>query len=203
MNLVIDTAHAQCGVGLFEDGHLVALQDKTIVHGHAAVLPGMIREVVSDFTVIRNIIVDLGPGSFTGIRVGLAYAKGLAKGLNVPLFGVNAFQAYAQSLEGAGLVLIDAKRKDIYGQHFTDHAKFLDAFNLTPEEIAERFDLSNLPCVGNGVLQLENELGIKLNTRKAEVSMVELLYKAFLKGMVDPKAEPYYLRSADVTIGRN
>lgn len=200
MNLVIDTAQTHCGVGLFEGQHLVALENEILSHGHAAILPNMVSNVVQDFTQIRNIIISVGPGSFTGIRVGVAYAKGLSKGLNVPLFGINSFQAFSQALSGECLILVDAKRKDLYGQKVSGDGEFSESFNLTPQEIADQFDLKNLICVGNGVPQLESELGIQLQTVEIKKTTVELINSAFLKGLADPKAEPYYLRSADVTL---
>lgn len=203
MNLVIDTAHTHCGVGLFEGQNLIALQDQAIMHGHAAILPSLVEEVVQDFNAIANIIVGVGPGSFTGIRVGIAYAKGLAKGLNIPLFGVNAFQAYGEILPAAGLILVDAKRKDLYGQYKDEDGQLSQAFNLTPEEIGKKFDLKNVVTVGNGISQVEQELGIELQTIKTHQSMVALLNAAFLNGLADPQAAPYYLRSADVTTSRH
>ena len=203
MNLVIDTAHTHCGVGLFEGQNLIALQDQAIMHGHAALLPSLVEEVVHDLNAIANIIVGVGPGSFTGIRVGIAYAKGLAKGLNIPLLGVNTFQAYAQVLSSEGLILVDAKRKDLYGQYRDENGQLSEAFNLTPQEIGKKFDLKKVITVGNGILQVEQELGVTLQTIKTHQSMVELLNAAFLNGLADPQAAPYYLRSADVTTSRH
>lgn len=200
MNLVIDTAQTHCGVGLFEDQHLVALQNEALSHSHAAILPNMVSNVVQDFSRIRNIIINVGPGSFTGIRVGVAYAKGLARGLDIPLFGINSFQAFAQALSEEGLILVDAKRKDLYGQRIFGNGDFSESFNLTPQEIADRFDLNTLNCIGNGIPQLENELGIQLKTVETAQTILELINSAFLKGLADPKTEPYYLRSADVTV---
>ena len=202
MNLIIDTAHTHCGVGLFKGHNLIVHQSQEILHGHAGVLPSMVTQYIQNLASLSNIIVGVGPGSFTGIRVGLAYAKGLARGLNIPLLGINAFQAYAQLLVSEGLILIDAKRKDLYGQYKDENGQFSEAFNLTSEEIASRFDLKAILSVGNGIPQVEKELGVQLKTVDVSRSMVELLNVAFLEGLAGPQTAPYYLRSADVTTSR-
>lgn len=203
MNLVIDTAHANCSVGLFLGKDCISFQDKAIMQGHASVLPQMVAEVAPDLSKVQNIIVDVGPGSFTGIRVGVAYAKGLGKGLNVPLWGVTAFQGFASLLpeNQEGLVIIDAKRKDLYCQWISASGEKGDPLNLTPQDIATQFDLRILNCVGNGVAQLEQALEIKVTTISYEKQVLALLNDVFLKEKAFQPANPFYLRSADVTQG--
>ncbi|WP_033922140.1 tRNA (adenosine(37)-N6)-threonylcarbamoyltransferase complex dimerization subunit type 1 TsaB [Sphingomonas sp. 37zxx] len=87
--LVIETATAACSVALLEAGAVLASRHEVVGRGHAERLVPMIGEVVGD-TAIDAILVDCGPGSFTGIRVGIAAARGLGLGWGVPVAGYSA-----------------------------------------------------------------------------------------------------------------
>ena len=203
MNLIIDTAHASCSVGLFLGEECVHLKAEVLQHGHASILPGMVRDVLlaKSQVQVANIIVNVGPGSFTGIRVGIAFAKGLAKGLGVPLWGVSTFQALAQVIQpgNAALILVDAKRQDLYCQFISESQEMSPPLNLTPTQLAAQFDLNNLLCVGNAVDQVKQSLQRTLKSLPDEKPMVTLLNAAFQKGFAHTPANPFYLRSADVT----
>ena len=86
----------------------------------------MVRELAADtgigFAAIDRIAVTVGPGSFTGLRVGLAFAKGLSAALDCPCAGVNTLEALATSARAPGLVacVIDAGRGNVYVQVFED-----------------------------------------------------------------------------------
>lgn len=84
--LVIDTATRACSVALFEDGQLLAGCHEVIGRGHAERLLPLIADL-PDKGKADRIMVDVGPGSFTGIRVGLAAAKALGLAWNVPVHG--------------------------------------------------------------------------------------------------------------------
>lgn len=98
--LVIDTALDACTVGLFSpDGQTVWAQTQRMPRGQEAALGGMAQSALSD-TDLRQlslIAVTLGPGSFTGLRIGLSFAKGLAAGAGVPMAGFNTLEALAAS----------------------------------------------------------------------------------------------------------
>lgn len=97
MILALDTSTAACTAALLEpDGTIVASRDEAIGRGHAERLMVMISEML-DGHVPRRIIVGVGPGSFTGIRVGIAAAHGMAIGWSVPLDGMNSLALIAAS----------------------------------------------------------------------------------------------------------
>ena len=105
MQLVIDSATAACSVALIEGDRLVAERHELVGRGHAERLVPMIEEVLAGRRP-DSIVVDCGPGSFTGVRVGLAAAHGLAIGWQVPLTGYSSMAAIAALAPGAGEVAV-------------------------------------------------------------------------------------------------
>jgi tRNA threonylcarbamoyladenosine biosynthesis protein TsaB len=96
-----------------------------MVKGHQERLASMVNEVMVQaglrFEDLDRIGVTVGPGSFTGLRVGLAFAKGLALALGRPLVGVTSLEALgAGAPAGLSLALIDARREQAYWQAFED-----------------------------------------------------------------------------------
>lgn len=97
MILAFDTSTAACTAALLEsDGTIVASRDEVIGRGHAERLVPMIEEMLEGHVPAR-IIVGVGPGSFTGLRVGIAAAHGMAIGWKVPLSGMNSLALVAAS----------------------------------------------------------------------------------------------------------
>ena len=94
MLLVIDSATAACSVALIEGDRLVDERHELVGRGHAERLVPMIGEMLGGRRP-RAILVDCGPGSFTGVRVGLAAAHGLAIGWEVPLSGYSSMALIA------------------------------------------------------------------------------------------------------------
>ena len=92
--LVIDTATAACSVALIEDGAVIANAHEVVGRGHAERLLPMIA-ALPDGGRADRILVDCGPGSFTGVRVGLAAARGLALGWGVPVAGYSSMALIA------------------------------------------------------------------------------------------------------------
>jgi tRNA threonylcarbamoyl adenosine modification protein YeaZ len=101
MILAIDTSTAACTAALFGgDGTCLAHRDELIGRGHSERLVPMIEEMLDGRTAQR-IIVGVGPGSFTGIRVGIAAAQGLAIGWGAELVGMSSLALLASSATGA------------------------------------------------------------------------------------------------------
>ena len=97
MILALDTSTAACTAALLlPDGTIVASRDEEIGRGHAERLVPMIAEMLAGHVPTR-ILVGVGPGSFTGLRVGIAAAHGMAIGWSVPLAGMNSLALLAAS----------------------------------------------------------------------------------------------------------
>lgn len=123
--LIVDTALGLCTAGAFEveggDVRCLGLRSEPMTKGHSERLAGFARDAMAEaglaFGAIDRMGVTVGPGSFTGLRVGLAFAQGLGAALDRPVVGVSSLDALAASA-GAGPVaaLIDARRGQVYAR---------------------------------------------------------------------------------------
>jgi tRNA threonylcarbamoyladenosine biosynthesis protein TsaB len=139
--LVIETATAACSVALLDGDRVVAARHEVVGRGHAERLVPMIGDVLADADAKRadRILVDCGPGSFTGIRVGLAAARGLALAWGVPVSGFSALALIAVTAEEDVGVAITGGHGEVFVQRFA-HAPFAardELRSLLPEAAAE------------------------------------------------------------------
>lgn len=157
--LVIETATAACSVALIEHGRVLAAAHEIVGRGHAEKLVPMIGALPGKGRSPR-ILVDCGPGSFTGIRVGLAAARGLAIGWGAEVFGYSslpllAAAAFAQETDLAALaVVLEGGHGEVFMQGFTSQPLAPDERfrSLAPAEALAA--LGERPAFGNGVRHL-------------------------------------------------
>ena len=145
MILALDTSTAACTAALMErDGTIVAERDEVIGRGHAERLAPMIEEML-DGHVPTRILVGVGPGSFTGLRVAIAAAHGMAIGWSVPLTGMNSLAllaATAPSGEGKVAAAMAGGHGELFVQTF-DRRKLTATgpiLNLSPAAAALKVD---------------------------------------------------------------
>lgn len=93
-NLVIDTSTATCSIALFKDDELSQYYHEFIGRGHAEILIPEIKKIIGD-TIPNQIYVNIGPGSFTGIRIGISAARALALAWDIPCAGYSTMQLVA------------------------------------------------------------------------------------------------------------
>jgi tRNA threonylcarbamoyladenosine biosynthesis protein TsaB len=132
--LALDSALARCSAGLVVDGVLRAGRQQEAGRGQAALLPVMVAAVLDEAGVAASaldlIAVTVGPGSFTGIRAGLALAHGIALGAGVPVLGVTVGEALADGLPHLGMrqlwSAIDSRR----GRVFLEQNGSVEAYAL-------------------------------------------------------------------------
>ncbi len=124
--LSIETSTSMCSVALHERGALLALAEIKEPGAHAEKLLLLVDEVFEkaalSFGDLDAVAVSQGPGSYTGLRIGVSTAKGIAYGLDIPLIGINTLQAMAASQplnQGEFVVaVLDARRMEVYTQTF-------------------------------------------------------------------------------------
>lgn len=128
--LAIDTACSACSVGVLTAEGVIAARSELMMRGHAESLMPMVRSVLADaeceFSDVSLIAVTVGPGSFTGIRTGLAAARGLGVALGVQVSGVTTLEAIAAATISSAtvtgkpciLAAIETRRTDLYVQLF-------------------------------------------------------------------------------------
>ena len=126
MLLAIETATRQMGVAVIDGDRLLSSYELLADYPHAVELPGAVRRVLdaagTSLSGLEGIIIDIGPGSFTGLRIGLAFVKALAFVSKKPVIGVPSLEVLAAGLPAAALPvcpILDAKQKNVYAARYT------------------------------------------------------------------------------------
>lgn len=167
--LALDAALARCSAAVVVDGIVLAHRSHDAARGHAAILPIMAREVLDDAPCTLDCVaVTVGPGSFTGIRAGLALAHGLALGFGIPVVAVTVGEALAAGLgklKGRSLwAVVDSRR----GRVFLDSGDSVTAH-----------DLRALPAP-TGPIAIAGDAAIAVTARLAARGFDVMLTDAFL-----------------------
>ena len=124
ITLAFDTCLTACTAAVLEDERVLVSRVEPMARGHQERLAPLVYEVMAEaelsFDRLDRIGVTIGPGSFTGLRVGLAFAKGLGAALDRPVIGIGVLEALAEPFEGPSVVfsVLDAKRGQVYLQAF-------------------------------------------------------------------------------------
>ena len=170
--LALDTALAACSVALWRDGRILAHKSEDMARGHSERLIPMVAEVMREagvgFAAITRIAATVGPGSFTGVRIALAAARGLALARGISLVGVTtlevvAFAALRDAAEKSQVAaVIDAGRPDLFLQVFDCGLAPQNAIAaLPPEQAVLRIPSGPVLVAGNGMARLRPFLGAR------------------------------------------
>ncbi len=153
--LALDTATSACSVAIRVDGNTIATAFEAMTRGQSEALMPMVLQVLSESALqvgdFDLIAVTCGPGAFTGLRIGLAAARGLALASGVPCCGITSTEAIAEAAaqfkdpDQGILVALDSKRADIYVQIFNPQGEALSVPEaVAPEQISQRLDACGL-----------------------------------------------------------
>ena len=149
MILAIDTCLTACSAAVLDGETVMAARSEAMPRGHQERLAPLVRELMIEagvtFPQLTRIGVTVGPGSFTGLRVGLAFAKGLASALSIPCVGVSALEALAFGRPGFVVAVIDARREQVYVQIFRDGAAL-----MAPDALAATDAMARLAELHHG-----------------------------------------------------
>ena len=200
--LVIDTCLAACQVGLFDDGRMIASVSEAMERGHQERLAPMAQQVLAEAGGrYDRIAVTVGPGSFTGLRVGLAFAKGLRLATGKTLVGLGTLAGLAASAapEGPTAGVIDARCGQVYVQVFEGARALTDPDVLPLAEAAMSLQaLGRAPIVlaGSGASALAELLP---GSRAASLAAPDLATLGRLAAVADVHGDvrPLYLRAPD------
>lgn len=144
--MALDTALQRCSVAILKDGAPLADEGEDMERGHAERLAPMAASALARAAVriadLDRIGVVTGPGGFTGVRVALAFARGLAIGMDVPVAGVTSLAALAGNVEGRADSLvaaaIDARRGQVYAALHGEGETLVEPFVAEPEQALRR-----------------------------------------------------------------
>ena len=206
--LAVDCAHEDCSAAFYDGTRVVSETIERMERGQAERLIPMVQKVLAkvgaSFADVESVAVTTGPGSFTGVRVGLAAADGIALAAGLPMTGVSVLDVLAwktvrehPEIQKVCLIL-ETKRDDYYVQCFQSGAPVTDAAAMTAGEI-KAFIADGYVSAGNGVARFVEENGA---VPVCDVSMPTAGDVAvFAAGMRPEKKYPQalYLREAEVT----
>ena len=208
--LAIDSSHSACSVAYFNGCEVVSEIFEEMEYGQAERLIPMIQEVLkrseADFNATDVIAVTTGPGSFTGVRVGLATADGIALAAGLPMVGVSVLEVLAwkvfrcyPGLEKLCIVL-ETKRDDFYVQRYHHGIAFDEPSAKTAQELKDF--CSEYVFVGNGIDRLMKETGSVQNYTVTMPSASDVALFASGKQPQTGFPQALYLREAEVTLCR-
>jgi tRNA threonylcarbamoyladenosine biosynthesis protein TsaB len=218
--LQIETATAVCSVALSIDGKTSILEEVAGQNLHASKLTLLIERVVKQaglmYSDLDSIAISKGPGSYTGLRIGVSTAKGLCFALDKPLIAIETLKMIAagyleENLSYTGLVcpMIDARRMEVYTTVYNSNLEVIEpttAKIIDETSFCNLLDNNKIAFVGDGAekceetLQSANASFSTANYNSAK-NMSALAFKAFTENKFENVAyfEPFYLKDFVLT----
>ena len=195
--LAIDTSGACLSVALAENQRILASYNACVLRGQSEVLMPRIQELFEkshrEMRELSALAAAVGPGSFTGVRIGLAAAKGLALALDIPLAGISCFHIAAANAQTPCLVALDTRRGDFYTQLF-------QASQSGTPQILKADDImkTNLPIITDKPEVFSNTAVKILPFPASPAEQMISIYQTQKEVLLPPVA--YYMRDAEVTL---
>ena len=218
--LNIETATKNCSVSVAKNGKTIALEELNDAgYSHAEKLHEFIKDVVLEAGIqlsdLKAVAVSKGPGSYTGLRIGVSAAKGLCFSLGIPLISVNTLESLAQSIsikEGYIIPLLDARRMEVYSSVYNE--KFENIREVLAEIInensfSEYLNTNKVYFLGDGAEKCKEIIDHKNaefleNKFPSAKEMGMLSYMKYKKNDIEDVAyfEPFYLKDFVVTTAK-
>lgn len=218
--LCIETGTDICSVGLARDGELVSLRESDEGRDHAKNVAVFVDELLRENDVaaeeLSAVAVGMGPGSYTGLRIGVSFAKGLCYGLQIPLVAVGSLDSLVQVAREdyeAGIIdverwedallcpMVDARRMEVYTQMFDTKGEPLNEVKaeiVAEDSFAEWRNGRPFVIFGNGAAKCQEVLtdAILINVTPSARGLAALAHQRFEAGKTENIAyfEPFYLK---------
>lgn len=220
--LNIETSTAICSVALGKDGKLLALKENKEGMKHASHLTVFIENILKENNLstadLDGVAISMGPGSYTGLRIGVSTAKGICYGAGIPLIAVSTLQSMTKALQNNSDLssviknqekalfcpMIDARRMEVYTAFYNAKAelvKDISADIIDENSFTNELSEQEIVFFGDGSGKckdvITNENGIFLDDINATaVGMIELAEDKFNKNELEDVAyfEPFYLK---------
>lgn len=211
--LAFDCSGASCSAAVLNDDRIAAERFAAMERGQAEALLPMIRDVMAeaglDWAGIEAIATTVGPGSFTGLRLGLSAARGLALASGRPILPLTAFEALAAGLTPDGrpvAIAIDSRRGPVFAQRFdVDLHPTGEPAQVEPEALAAWLGAGPWRIAGDGVANLAGEkfptdILLEPEIRRIRAGDLARAARALGRAGIDRlPAHPLYLRAPDVS----
>jgi tRNA threonylcarbamoyladenosine biosynthesis protein TsaB len=213
--LNIESSSTNCSVSLTKNGDLISIKENNDEkYSHSTKLHSFINEVISDSKITINelsaIAISRGPGSYTGLRIGVAAAKGLCFSLDIPLISVSTLLILSKQIKiSSGLIIpvLDARRNEVYSAIYDANYKLVkkESPELIDSKSFENFSNDNqLYFIGSGqqkcreLIQSNNNLIFhNKETLPSSKEMANISYQKFISSDFEELAyfEPAYLKN--------
>jgi tRNA threonylcarbamoyladenosine biosynthesis protein TsaB len=215
--LNIETATKNCSVSIAKNGLLLVYKDiNTGNYSHAEslhpLIEALLKETNLDFKDLNAVAVGKGPGSFTGLRIGVSAAKGLCFALQIPLLAIDSLTILAKALtikEGYVIPLLDARRMEVYTAVYDANQNKISAIEakiLEENSFTEFLDKAPVYFLGDGVEKFKaicthQNAVFKDGYFPSAKEMASLSYLKHKKNDIEDVAyfEPFYLKDFLVT----
>lgn len=218
--LCIETGTDVCSVGIARDGELLSLRESDQGRDHARLVAVYVDELLGENDIrpeeLDAVAVGMGPGSYTGLRIGVSFAKGLCYGLNIPLIAVGSLDAMTEvAIEDheAGIIavenwdeallcpMVDARRMEVYTQVFNAKCEPLSQVSaevVDGESFAEWRAKGRMVIFGNGAAKCREVLPDVeyVNVTPSARGLARLAHQRFVECKTEDIAyfEPFYLK---------
>lgn len=222
--LLIETGTSTCSVALSENGNVISLKEQNEANIHASQITLFIQDVMKEadknYSDLDAVAVSMGPGSYTGLRIGISTAKGLCYALDIPLIAIDTIEAMASGLiksqdlpQNALLVpMLDARRMEVYTGIYRSDLNLVEKVSakIIDENSFKDFDSCELYFFGNGSDKFkalfENQKNIHfVDFSTSATHLNDLANKKFIANQFEDVAyfEPFYLKDFLVTTPKN